>query len=78
MAVGGVQVKATEAIDELFRRAAAAPPPLSMIFVLILNRAPLQAMGMSGPTIILGSDVLKLGKGAMIVSFVSRKVWLAL
>lgn len=38
----------------------------------------LQAMGMSGPTIILGSDVLKLGKGAMIVSFVSKKIWLAL
>ncbi|CAM9260136.1 unnamed protein product [Scytosiphon promiscuus] len=37
-----------------------------------------KAMGMSGPTIILGSDVLKLGKGAMIVSFVSKKVWLAL
>ncbi|CAM9401316.1 unnamed protein product [Hapterophycus canaliculatus] len=31
-----------------------------------------------GPTIILGSDVLKLGKGAMIVSFVSKKVWLGL
>ncbi len=42
------------------------------------NRFSYQAMGMSGPTIILGSDVLKLGKGAMIVSFVSKKIWLAL
>ena len=33
---------------------------------------------MHGPTVILGTDVLKLGKGAMIVSFYSRKIWLAL
>lgn len=38
----------------------------------------IQAMGLTGPTIILGSDVLKLGKGAMIISFFSKKIWLAL
>ncbi|CAM9975197.1 unnamed protein product [Pylaiella littoralis] len=37
-----------------------------------------KAMGLTGPTIILGSDVLKLGKGAMIISFFSKKIWLAL
>lgn len=46
--------------------------------VMIGDLPGFKAMGMFGPTLILGSDVLKLGKGVMIVSFYSRKMWLAL
>lgn len=37
-----------------------------------------QALRKSGPAMVLGSDVLKLGGGAMIVSSLSSKIWLAL
>ncbi|CAM9551476.1 unnamed protein product [Ascophyllum nodosum] len=46
--------------------------------IMLADLPGFKAMGVFGPTIILGTDVLKLGKGAMIVSFFSRKLWLAL
>ncbi|CAM9141149.1 unnamed protein product [Discosporangium mesarthrocarpum] len=46
--------------------------------IMVGNLPGVQAIGINGPVVILGSDVLKLGKGRMVMSSYSRRMWLAL